>query len=698
MKNKVIAVLSSALLLGSFASCQPAQEVEYNVSIPDVNGVIISPAKVKKGVDYQGTISIATDILDDSVLPETLTKVTTGKTELAAGTGYTYTLSEDKLSAEFKVSKETIVGDITIDLSIEDKPGPTYSSAVILFTSDVHTHIERELESDSLKKFGLQDIADYKQQMITQFGAGNVVLADNGDYSQGAPIGTLTKGVGPIKSMVAAGYDIETIGNHEFDFGMEQFLENAKDLNIVSSNFKKNKGTIEEPQWESVFDAYQMKNLGGRKVAFIGLSTPETFTKSTPIYFQDEDGNYIYSFCEGKDGQDLYDNVQASINAAKANGAELVVALSHLGTDDQSEPWRSTDVISKVSGLDLVLDGHSHSKIAGEKVKDKDNKDVTLVGTGEYLEQFGKVVISPDGKFTVTLETPETVTVNPESSASQATAAVVKTYVDQRDQLLSEVVAATSFDLKVTEIGSKGEPIRAVRSRETNMGDINADAYVYSAKELLEGIEEVKDLPLIAFVNGGGVRDEILLESGKDTRDITLNDVYKINPFSNSLCVIKVKGQAILDALEWGAKKVNGDPSSSLEERKDENGGFLQVSGIKYDVNTDITESPCLLNDKGEFAGIDDQKQRRVLNVKIMGGNLDGTPIDAEKDYLLAGHNYMLKNGGDGFKMFGEGELIINEAKLDNQVLGDFFKSFGGKVPDDYKTTQGRINIGSYSD
>ena len=230
------------------------------------------------------------------------------------------------------------------------------------------------------------------------------------------------------------------------------------------------------------------------------------------------------------------------------------------------------------------------------------------------------------------------------------------------NEKLNEVVAHTKVDLTINDpvaVDESGGPIRMIRRAETNLGDLCADAY-----RAQSGAD-------IAFVNGGGIRKNI------NAGDITLNNILSVHPFGNAMCVIEVKGQQILDALEWGARAV---PSES--------GGFLQVSGLSYEIHSYI-ESTCKSDENGMFAGV--QGERRVKNVLV-----DGVPIDPNGTYTLASHDYMLLANGDGYTMFDGAALLQDRVKLDNQVLIDYItESLGGEIGEEYEdlTGQGRIVI-----
>jgi len=509
-----------------------------------------------------------------------------------------------------------------------------HSKVVVLYTNDVHCGIEDNI--------GYAGVAAY-EAAYEKMGY-EVILVDNGDAIQGGPIGTLSKGEYIIDIMNAMGYDVAAIGNHEFDYGMDQFmaLKEKAEFPYIAANFCDLEGN-------PVLDAYVIKEVGDCSIAFVGVATPETFTKSTPTYFQDAEGNYIYNFSQGEEGKTLYAAVQKAVDEAIAAGAEHVVVMSHLGTDGASVPYTSSDLIVNTTGIDVVLDGHSHSVWAQEVVLNAAGEEVLLSSTGTKLENLGALVFEEDGSFYTKLHS-ESIFKDEEAQA------FIDSVKAQYEDTLNEVVATTEVELTIKDPAT-GE--RAVRSAETNLGDLCADAY-----RTLMGAD-------IAFVNGGGVRANI--EAG----EITYGEILNVHPFGNVACLIEASGQEILDALEMGVK---GLP--------DENGGFLQVSGLSYEVNAGI-ESSVVLNDEGEFVEV--AGERRVQNVLV-----DGQPIDPAATYKLASHNYMLKSGGDGFVMFKDNTILLDEVLIDNQVLINYIVDvLGGVVGEDYADPygQGRIVI-----
>ena len=513
---------------------------------------------------------------------------------------------------------------------------PGENDIVILHTNDVHCGIE-----DGLTYAG---VSAYAKEMEAQYGADRVTLVDAGDAVQGGPIGTLTQGEYLVDIMNQVGYDIFTPGNHEFDYQIPRLLELTEllDAQTISSNF------VDLTTGESVFQPYTVLDYGDVQVGYVGITTPESFTKSTPAYFQDENGNYIYGFCEGNNGQDLYDNVQASVDAARADGADYVVAVAHLGIEETSAPWRSTDVIANTTGIDVMIDGHSHSTIDGQQVANEEGEMVLLNQTGTKLSAVGKIVIDPDtGDITAELVTDY-------AGRDADTQAFVDGINAEFADVLNQVVAHSDVSLTTVDPTS-GE--RIIRNLETNLGDLCADAY----RTVLEAD--------VGLVNGGGIRADI------PAGDVTYGQIINVHPYSNQATSVRATGQQLLDALEMGARNNPG-----------ENGGFLQVSGMTYTIDTTIP-SGVVTDDKGNFVRVDGEY--RVKDVTV-----NGEPLDVNKTYVVASHDYMLLDGGDGMVMFQGDEVVKDRVMPDNQVLIQYIRdSLGGSVGADYADPYGQGRI-----
>ena len=515
---------------------------------------------------------------------------------------------------------------------------------VVLFTSDVHCGIDQG--------FGYAGLAAVRDSLEA---AGNhVLLVDNGDAIQGEPVGTMTTGEALVQLMNVVGYDIAIPGNHEFDYGMDRFLELTEKANFpyISANFNK--------EDELVFDPYVIKEFDGVQIAFVGVTTHKTITSSTPKYFQDDEGNFIYGFMQDETGEKLYAAVQTAGEAARADGADYVVVMGHMGNEAECSPWTYADVIENTTGIDAFLDGHSHDTDQ-VTMTNKDGEDVLRSACGTKLAGIGYLRIAVDGTLSTGLYTWNNDVALPELLGIENDVSIaVNEAVAELDEKLGEVVAKTDVELTINDPVAKmedGTPVRIIRNAETNLGDLCADAYRDQS-----GAD-------IAFVNGGGIR--VSIPAG----DITLNDILSVHPFGNAMCVVEATGQQILDALEWGARSVPG-----------ENGGFLQVSGLTYEIHTYI-ESTAKADENTMFAGV--EGEYRVKNVMV-----GGEPLDLEKTYTLASHNYMLKNGGDGFNMFMDCNLLQDEVMLDNQVLINYITgTLGGVVGEQYADPYGEGRI-----
>ena len=514
---------------------------------------------------------------------------------------------------------------------------------VVLYTNDIHCAVNEDEENQVL---GYARIAGLKKQLEAE--GNDVILADMGDAIQGDVIGTLSEGEYIIDIMDQVGYDLAVPGNHEFDYGMDQFLSLAEEASFsyLSCNFK------DLTSGEPVFEPYEMMEAGGKTIAFIGICTPKTITSSTPKYFQNEDGEFIYGFEQDEDGTALYECVQEAADSAREEGADYVIALSHLGIDASCTPWTSSEVIENTSGIDVFLDGHSHSVIEGETVKNKDGENVLLTSTGTKLSSVGELTIAEDGTFSSAL-------ISGGMEADPETEAYINDINTEFEGILNEVVAETDVALVVNDPATtdQEEPVRLVRTSETNLGDLCADAY-----RAVTGAD-------IGFCNGGGIRADIA------AGDITYSDIISVQPFGNEICMVEATGQQILDALEMGVMDLPA-----------ESGGFQQVSGISFEIHTYL-DSSVQLDADGMFQSVDGEY--RVQNVKV-----NGEDLDPEKTYTVASHNYMLKNGGDGFNMFQNCNMPLEDIMLDNQALIQYItEDLGGTVGEQYADPYGEDRI-----
>ena len=510
------------------------------------------------------------------------------------------------------------------------------SEVTILYTNDVHTYIDKQAP-----QLTYAAIAALKQSY--QDAGKKVLLVDAGDHVQGTAYGSMDQGASIIELMNAAGYDAATPGNHEFDYGMDRAKELMRDADFpyLSCNWVDLRTNLR------VLPEIKVFVRGGVRIAFVGITTPETFTKSTPAYFMNKaQTKYIYDILGGEDGQKLYSAVQKAVDKAKCL-ADVVIGLGHLGVDPSSSPWTSEEVIAHTTGFDAFIDGHSHTVMENKQVADASGRLVTLTQTGSYFANVGEMTIAPDGTISTRL-------VSTYDQENPAVAAEQAAWVSSVDEMLGEKIAVADTKFYITDPAT-GK--RRIRSGETNLGDFVADGiYTY--------FNEVEQLHCdIAIMNGGGIR------SDEDAGYWTFKTCKQVSPFGNVACLMSVTGKQIQDALEFAARFAGAEGK--------ENGGFLQVAGATYEIHTDIPNT-VQTDDKNVWIG-SATGTPRVQNVKIYD-RANGTyvPLDENKTYALAGMNYTLRNLGDGFAMFDGAELIKDYVSEDYLVMSTYAMTFGG--------------------
>ncbi|MBO6230618.1 MAG: bifunctional metallophosphatase/5'-nucleotidase [Ruminiclostridium sp.] len=543
-----------------------------------------------------------------------------------------------------------------VQLPVYAEDGGKSDDIVILYTNDVHCGIDVNIGYDGL--------ALYKREMQEQYE--NVLVVDAGDAIHGMPVGTLSKGAYITRLMNAVGYDAAVLGNHEFDYSLKELMVRADELNCgyICANFY----SIETG--ELLFEPYKMIEAGDKKIAFVGAATPETLTGSNPVFFQNDAGEYIYGF--GENGS-IYELLQTAVDDAKEDGADYIILLGHLGETDIREGWSAQEIVAELSGIDAVIDGHSHDVTPGITVKSKDGKDVVITQTGTKLANIGRMTITTDGK--ISTELIDSVPAPDENSGiaedswlepddregrfvDETVNSVMMQIKSEYGVILDRKIGSSDYEL-IANDPETGE--RVVRNHETNLGDLCADAYKY----VLEAD--------VGIVNGGGVRTSI------SAGDITYSDAMAVFPFANMAMVVEVTGQQILDVLEAGAMKYPG-----------ENASFIHVSGIEYTIDEGVPSS-VKQDDTGAFLSVDGEY--RVKDVLI-----NGEPLDTEKTYTLACHDYYLKNGGDGFRyILSEKCSIVRDSVIsDSDLIAAYIRdNLGGVIPEKYSDLygEGRIKI-----
>ena len=503
---------------------------------------------------------------------------------------------------------------------------------VILYENDVHCAVE-----------GYSKLAAMKNELKSEYEYVGVV--SSGDFVQGGTLGAVSKGEYIVELMNLVGYDAIAPGNHEFDYTISRLTElyELSETKYISCNFAK----IGEEK--TYFEPYTIVSYGDVDIAYIGIITPETITSARPSQFRNENGEIIYTFNESR----LYELVQESIDEATEDGADYVIALSHIGYDESGELNDVTDVIENTDGLDVVLDAHSHSVIEEKIVKDKSGDDVLLTSTGTGFENIGKLTIA-NGEFDTELVKTETYT---------KTDADVDAYIAEINESYAELGNRKIGESKVELITHNEEGARLVRTAETNLGNLCSDALFFVTNAD------------VSYVNGGGLRAPI--KSG----DMTFNDIYSVFPFNNRIVTAEITGQVLLDMLEM-----------SMISYPQEDGAFPHMSGITFSVNKSIPSS-IKVDENGFFTKVDGDY--RVYDVKVLdkeSGNYKALELD--KKYILAAADYYILNFGSGMSMFKDAKVVESEGMLDVEVLERYITdNLNGVIGEEYKNVVNRITF-----
>ena len=525
-----------------------------------------------------------------------------------------------------------VTTNVTTDVTTEETTSEAQAeSIVILYENDVHCAID-----------GYSKIAAMKAELKNSYDYVGVV--SSGDFVQGGTIGAVSKGEYIINLMNKVGYDAISLGNHEFDYLLTRLeeLNELSNTKFVSCNFS------QIGKDSPYFDAYTLVSYGEVEIAYIGITTPETIHSSNPAQFKNENGEIVYTFHES----DLYTLVQSNIDAARAAGADYVIALSHVGYSETGELTDITDLIENTDGFDVVLDAHSHSVIEQMTVKDKSGDDVLLTSTGTKFEHIGMLTITEEGLATKLVQT----------ATYEKTDATVDAYITEINESYAELGNRVIGQSLVTMPTHDGD-IRLVRNSETALGNFCSDAV-----RIVTGAD-------IAYVNGGGLRAP--LEAG----ELTFNDIFSVFPYNNQIVTVEITGQTLLDLLEMG-----------VSVYPEEDGGFPHMSGVTFSVNTAIPSS-VQLDENGFFASVNGTY--RVYNVMVLDGESgEFRALDLNATYTIAGTNYHLLAGGDGMSMFAGATPVDVEGTLDIEVLEYYITHhLNGVIGEEYAQAQGRITF-----
>ena len=517
-----------------------------------------------------------------------------------------------------------------------DEPKPLDGKTVILHTNDVHGSIELYAKVAAMK-------GDYEAQ------GAQVILADAGDYSQGTVYVSVNKGKDAVTMMNAAGYDVATIGNHEFDYGYAQLKSNLDSavFKVVCANVLQD--------GSPVFDAYTMINKGGVQVAFVGLETPEAQTKANPALIQG------LTFLAG---DEMYAAVQTQVDAARTAGADIVIVLTHLGVDSSSEPNTSYDLYKKVHDIDFIIDGHSHT------VMTKGPEGEPIQSTGTALNNIGVITIDNATKKIESNElipiwhTEEVdgkeVTVYDYTKSDATVANDAKAIIDPIDADYDQKFAEAAVDLN-------GAKAPGNRTEETNLGDLITDAMMWAIKTKAPGVDMNN---AVAITNGGGIRAAIA------KGDITKKDVNTVLPFGNTLAVVYVKGSELLEALEVSTYCT---PKSL--------GGFPQFAGMEVELNTACEYDA---NDT-TYPGSTYFGPKSINRITIK--TVNGKAFDKDATYAVITNNF-LAAGGDTYYAFAAAQTQFDTGLPLDEILMEYITvELNGVVTDKYAAPQGRLTI-----
>ena len=521
---------------------------------------------------------------------------------------------------------------------------PGEVAAVILHTNDVHVGLQDNIGYDGLSL--------YRKELEALYD--NVLLIDAGDAIQGAALGAMSKGAEIIKIMNELGYDLAIPGNHEFDFGFDVLDDCSEQLacGYICANFC----TIDG---ETVFEPWRILEAGDLKIGFVGAVTPDTFTRSAIKDVVNEVGEPMYDFLADETGDRLAGALQKNIDEVREQGADYVILVAHLGNaTENTSIYSSNAIVGKLNGIDMVIDGHSH-EVYNTAIPDKDGKMTPIAQTGTKLQHIGQLTVYKDGHLEENIIdlVPESAAVPAESVTRKNEERYVdpetKTFIDNiygaYDSIMSRKIGDLSVDLIKMENGKD-----LSRTAENGLCELAADAF-----RAVGGTQA-------GLIGAGSLRTN--LEAG----EVTYQDVVDILPYCNEVIMAEVSGQTLLDALEFGV--------SFLPENS---GGFPQVSGITFSINTEI-ESSVTMNEKKQFVSVDGEY--RVHDVKV-----DGKDLDPDAIYTLAITQYLL-TGGDGFTMFEDAEIISTTGLADNEVVMKYIEEdLNGVIPETYAEPQGRI-------
>ena len=529
---------------------------------------------------------------------------------------------------------------MVMGLSVPVMAGDMDGKLVIMHTNDIHGHYETTEE-----QIGIAGVAALKNYYVDQ--GAEVLLVDAGDFSQGTTLVNHDKGLKAAAYLVAADNDAVSFGNHEFDFGQEAVKDIAATLKagripVLAANILK-AGTNEPYFGDNI-----VFELDGIKVGMFGLDTAETQTKSAPS---------SVAGMKFVDKEEMFALAQAQVDELKAAGCEYIICIAHLGVDDESIGRRSTDMAAAVKGIDLVIDGHSHTEMPGGEVVG----ETMIVSTGSYLANVGTVVVDMETK---------------EETAALISAADYAANYGVYDERLTMMVAADTEEINAiyegifaeTKVDLNGERDPGVRTLETNLGDFAADAYLYAGRQYVKeaGLDMTVDL---ALANGGGIRASI------PAGEISMNTLYTVFPYGNTVALVTITGEQLLEVLEASTFCT---PTAI--------GGFPQIAGAEFTINTAVPYENGEQYPNSTYYAPANPGSRVTIN------SVNGKPFDPAANYTVVVNSFQAE-GGDTYYALTQGSFTHDTAIVDADALISYVNSMNGVIGEEYAEPQGRITI-----
>ena len=626
-----------------------------SVKLTDANGVTVAPKGGSnngiKSADYDWTVSVSDGMFSFAGQGADTVKLASNTISEEGNTGSGFNRFRAYKNSTINGHPDTYPCTFALyKLGAEDPTPPTPvgeldGKTVILHSNDVHGSIMTINDKGKPEAVGsLMGYANMAALAADYEAKGaNVIIADAGDFSQGSTYVSTSKGLEAVNMMNAAGYDIATLGNHEFDYGYAQLTDNLKSakFDVVCCNILDADGNL-------VFAPSKVVDVDGVKIGFIGVNTPESQTKANPALIQG---------LKWLSGEDMVKAVQAEADKL-AETVDVTVVLAHLGVDDSSVPNTSYDLLKGLNGVDFIIDGHSHTVL-------KATAEKPIQSTGTAFDNIGVIVIDNEKKA---IESNELVEITKDSAKDETVAAAAQAIIDKIDAEYGEVFAKSDVDLN-GERSVDANGVFGNRDGETNLGDLITDSMIWQVKQNLDGIT-VPAENIVAITNGGGIRAAIA------KGDITKKDVNTVLPFGNTIAVVYVTGAELLEALE---ASTYCSPYSTI-------GGYPQVAGIEMTINPDKAYDA---NDE-TYPDSTYYGPKTINRVTI--DSINGKAFDEKATYAVVTNNFCAA-GGDTYYAFASASAQFDTGiPLDEALMSYITDELKGVVGETYAEPQGRIN------